>query len=56
MVAPIPPGPRRGVAFNRYWGYAGRPYAGCGCLYSLLLLLVAWFLLSLFIDALWFFW
>ena len=55
MVAPIPPGPRRGVPFNRYWGYARRPYSGCGCLYSLLMLIVIWFLLSLFIDALWFF-
>jgi hypothetical protein len=45
--------PRRPVPwYRRYWGYYNRPYTGCGCLYTVFLILVAWFILSWFIPAL----
>lgn len=31
---------------RRYWGYYNRPYSGCGCLWSILLILLVWWLLS----------
>ncbi|MDP9369781.1 MAG: hypothetical protein M3Q03_16175 [Chloroflexota bacterium] len=34
------------------WGYYARPYPAFGCLYTILLIVLIWFLLSLFIDAL----
>lgn len=45
---PYPPayGPGR-PWYGRYWGYYNRPRAGCGCLYTLTLLLVIYWLLSL---------
>ena len=42
--------------YRRYYGYYRRPYSGCGCLYSLLVVVLIWFLLSLFIEALAIFW
>lgn len=44
--------PPRDPWYRRYWTYYNRPYAGFGCLYSLIIFLLVWFLLSLFIDAL----
>ena len=38
--------------YNSYWGYYNRPYRGCGCLYTVLIFALLWFLLSLFIPAL----
>ncbi len=32
---------------RRYWRTYNRPYSGCGCLYTLILLLLIWWLLSL---------
>ena len=58
MAAPPPPtGPwytRRpwGYGYGLYGPYAGRPYAGCGCLYTIVLIIAVWFLVSLFVDAL----
>ncbi len=51
MVAPPPPPTRRGAPFRQYWGYTRRPYTGCGCLYTLVVFILIWFLVSLFIDA-----
>ncbi len=52
MVEPLPPSStERYPAYRRYWGYVGRPYTGCGCLYSLLIFVLIWFVLSLFINA-----
>ena len=44
--------PRRDRWYGRYWGYYNRPFAGAGCLATLILFLLIWFLLALFIDAL----
>lgn len=38
-----PPGDPR---YRRYWGYYNRPRPGCGCLYTLLLFLLFYWLLS----------
>jgi hypothetical protein len=39
--------PPRDPWHRRSWGYANRPYAGCGCLYLIGMLVVAWLVLSL---------
>ncbi len=44
----VPPDPW----YRRYWGYYARPYPAFGCLYTILLIVLIWFVLSLFIDAL----
>ena len=44
--------PPRDPWYNRYAGYYRRPYTGCGCLYGILIVILIWFALSLFIDAL----
>jgi hypothetical protein len=47
VVMAVPPNdPRRDPAYRRYWGYSNRPFAGCGCLYALLLFVLVWWLLS----------
>jgi len=33
---------------RRYWNTYNRPYGGCGCLYTLLLILAIWWILSWF--------
>ena len=33
---------------RRYWNTYNRPYGGCGCLYSILIILVLWWVLSWF--------
>ncbi len=33
---------------RRYWNTYNRPYGGCGCLYSILIILVLWWILSWF--------
>ncbi len=55
--------PPRGPFYRRYWGRYNRhwerynrPYTGCGCLYPLLLLILAWWLLSFFFTPLAFWW
>ena len=60
MVVPpseIPPDETTEVAptdprYRRYWNYYNRPYVGCGFLWMALLLLVIYFLLSLFFPSL----
>jgi hypothetical protein len=49
---PVPPGDPYGPGYRRYWGYYNRPFGGCGCLYSLLVLLLVLWLLSLFFPGL----
>jgi hypothetical protein len=41
-----PPYPPDARWHRRYWRYANRPRAGCGCLYLLLIVLVLWWLIS----------
>ncbi len=50
----VPPAypPPGGPWYRRRWAYANRPYGGCGCLYTIVLVLLVWFVLSLFIDLL----
>lgn len=43
--------PPRDPYYRRYWTRYNRPYTGCGCLYSVLMLILLWWLLSLFIPA-----
>jgi hypothetical protein len=38
---PVPPG-NQNQWYRRGWGYANRPYRGCGCGYSLLFMLLAY--------------
>lgn len=38
--------------YGRYWGYYNRPRAGCGCLYTLLLIPLPCRLLSLLFTPL----
>lgn len=42
---------RTAPAYRRYWGYYNRPYAGCGCFWLLLAILLFWWLLSLLYPA-----
>ena len=51
MVAPGPV-PPPDPWHRRYWGYYNRPYGGCGCLYTVLVVLLLWWLLSLLIPSL----
>ncbi len=44
MAAPPPP---VDPWYRRYWGYYNRPFAGCGCLWTILMVLLIWWLLSL---------
>lgn len=45
---PLPPaGTRPPSGYERYRGYYNRPYPGCGCLITLLILLMLWWLVSL---------
>ena len=46
---PVPP---RSPWYGRYWGYYNRPYTGCGCLYSLLLIILLWWILAWFFPPL----
>lgn len=39
----IPPGD---PWHRRYWVAYNRPYAGCGCLWTILLILLVWWVLS----------
>ncbi len=39
--------PPRDPWYRRYYGYANRPRPGCGCLYSLLLFVLLYWLFSL---------
>lgn len=50
--ATMTPRPPRDPYYRRYWGYANRPYGGCGCLYGLLLFFLFWWILALFIPGL----
>lgn len=50
MAAPPPPNDPY-PWYRRYWGYYNRPY-GCGCLYTLLVLALLWWLLALLIPGL----
>lgn len=51
-VPPQDPVPPPAPWYRRYWGYYNRPYTGCGCLYTLLIVVLLWFILSLFIPPL----
>ncbi len=48
VVMAVPP---RDPRYRRYWGYYNRPVSGCGCLYTLLLIVVVWWLVSLLFPA-----
>ncbi len=54
---PRRPAPPEGYAdpslprHRRYWGYYNRPYGGCGCLYTILVLALLWILLRLIFLA-----
>lgn len=43
--------PPRDPWYRRYWGYYNRPYNGFGCLWTILLFIIIWFLLSLVFNA-----
>ena len=43
--------PPRDPWHQRYWGYYNRPYGGCGCLYTLVMFVFLWWLLSLFFPG-----
>lgn len=45
----VPPGD---PWYRRYWGYYNRPNPGCGCLYTLLMFLLIYWVLSLFFNVL----
>jgi hypothetical protein len=32
---------------RRYWGYYNQPYGGCGCLWTLLLIIIIWWIIAL---------
>ncbi|MDP9378719.1 MAG: hypothetical protein M3Q29_00965 [Chloroflexota bacterium] len=44
--------PPRGPGYRRYYGYYNRPFTGCGCLYSLLIFLLFYWLFSLLFTPL----
>ena len=44
--------PAGGPWYRRYWGYYDRPRTGCGCLYTLLVVVLIWALFSLLITPL----
>ncbi|MEZ4869174.1 MAG: hypothetical protein R3C14_48075 [Caldilineaceae bacterium] len=52
-MASVPPprDPYYGPWYRRYWEYSNRPFSGCGCLYAVVLLLILWWILSLFIPG-----
>ena len=53
MAVPPPVGPYTGGPwYRRYWGYYDRPRAGCGCLYTLLVVVLIWALFSMLITPL----
>jgi hypothetical protein len=56
-MAPPPP-PPRDFWYGRYWRFYNRPRAGCGCLYSLILLAFLWLLLSWLFTPMrfWYWW
>lgn len=39
--------PSRDPWYRSQWGRYNRPYGGCGCLYTLLILLLVWMLCGL---------
>ncbi|MBW3632430.1 MAG: hypothetical protein KY456_05300 [Chloroflexi bacterium] len=47
--------PPRDPWHRRYWGYYNRPFAGAGCLWTILMIILIWWVLSFFFEAL-FFW
>lgn len=49
---PLAPGYAGRPWYGRYWGYYNRPRAGCGCLYTLLLILLLYWLFSLLFTPL----
>ena len=50
---PYPPGePGVRPRYGRYWGYYNRPRTGCGCLYTFLIFLLVWILVSWLITPL----
>ena len=44
--------PPRGPGYRRYWAYYDRPRSGCGCLYTILMIFILYWLFSLFITPL----
>lgn len=46
--------PPRDPWHRRYWGYYSRPYTGCGCLYTIIVIVLIWALLSWFFAWPWF--
>jgi hypothetical protein len=44
----VPPKVLSDPHYRRFWRYYNRPYAGCGFLWTLLLLLLIWLVTSLF--------
>ncbi len=51
-----PPGPPLGPWHRRYWGYYNRPYSGCGCLWTILIIVIIWWLIALFWGPARFYW
>ena len=51
-MSSLPPGGRAYPPYRRYWTSYNRPYGGCGCLYTLFLVLLLWWIVSLFIPSL----
>ncbi|HYE64762.1 MAG TPA: hypothetical protein VD966_04210 [Pyrinomonadaceae bacterium] len=52
MVVPPENVPPRESRRRRYWSYYQRPYTGCGWLYTLFVILLFWWLLSLLFPTL----
>ena len=44
--------PTRDPWYRRYWGAYNRPFPGCGCIVSLVILAAIWFVLSLIFPEL----
>jgi hypothetical protein len=40
--APPPPDPWH----RRYWTYYNRPYPGCGCLWTILVIIIIWWIIA----------
>lgn len=44
MAGPPPEYP--GGWYRRYYGYYDRPYAGCGCLWAIIIVLIIWWIIA----------
>ncbi len=43
-----PGGPPLDPWHRRYWGYYNRPYTGCGCLWTIVVIVIIWWIIAAF--------